>query len=51
MNRDRPIPDAAAEVQALAADARAMLADLKRGWLWVFLTSSPRPKPGESKDQ
>lgn len=48
---DRPLADAAAEVQALAADARAILADLKTGWLWALLTIKPRPKSDDSQHQ
>jgi hypothetical protein len=43
--RDRPIADAAAAVEAAAAKAAAMLDELKRGWLWAILTLPPSPKP------
>jgi hypothetical protein len=46
--KDRPISETAIAVQLLASEARAMLADLKRGWLWALLTQQRPRKPNES---
>jgi len=42
--RDRPIPNAADQVAAVAAKAEAMLDELRAGWLWKLLTAPPTPK-------
>lgn len=43
-HRDRPIPDAADAVAAVAAHADALLSQLQAGWLWKILTIIPTPK-------
>jgi hypothetical protein len=45
LERERPIADAAAAVEAAAAKAAAMLDELKRGWLWALLTKKSTAKP------
>ena len=47
----RPLPNAAAEVQALAAEARQALASLQSGWLWRLLTRPALRVPNVSNDQ
>jgi hypothetical protein len=47
---ERPIQEAANEITQLAAEARYMLGELYRSWLWALLTL-PRPQiPNECKD-
>jgi hypothetical protein len=43
-DRDRPIQDAAMQVEQLAIEAQAMLEALSEGWLWKLLTIKPSPK-------
>lgn len=43
LNPGRPIQNAADEVAATAVAARAMLDEIKAGWLWRILTIQPKP--------
>ena len=49
--KDRPLQNAADEVQALAAEAREALARLQTGWLWLLITRPALSKSDLSKVQ
>ena len=44
LERQRPIADAAAAVEATAARAAVMLDQIKQGWLWALLTRPAKQK-------